>query len=182
ELLDFKVEQNEAQGAMVTWSTGSETNHKAFILKHQNPGFAFREIGRVAGKGNRSEVNIYKHHIARLSTGVHYFQLWQEDLDGSQTDHGVVSLEIKGDQNQIWTFTAANGQAFVVDSPKDTQFKILVYNAAGQMISDQKIQVSAGERKITELSFESLSPGIYLYQVVEMNGLNRQVYSGKFVQ
>ena len=181
ELLDFSIRRSGERGGELHWSTAAELNNKRFIIEHQSGRGAFQQIATVAGLGNTQSVNHYEHRVNNLAPGVHYFRLSQEDQDGTITKHGIVSLEVEGKENQIWTFKEANQQVISINSGQDSEVTIHIYNASGQLMQSVNLQTSKGERHTTELSTEDWIRGTYFYQVGLSGRTHEMVYAGKFV-
>jgi len=182
ELLEFSIRRSSKSGGELYWSTAAELNNKRFIIEQQSGNGAFQRIATVVGLGNTQTVNHYQHRVSNLSPGTHYFRLLQEDLDGTITKHGIVSLEVEGKTNQVWTFKeASNQQVIAVNSAQNAMLTIYVYSASGQLLKSVKAQTNKGERYTTELSTEDWIRGTYFYQVEIGSGTSESVYAGKFV-
>lgn len=181
ELIQFDVHKNEKNGAVLTWSTASEFNHKSFILEHRVARGRFEEIVNIPGKGNSSTINQYRHEVAHLSGGNHYFRLLQRDLDGTKTDHGVVNLQIEKSVRPSWTFTTPEGQVIAIQASQNTAVSIRVFDTSGKLVQDIQQQLSAGEQHTTVLSSNHLPKGIYFYEIRRKDVLSQEKEIGKFI-
>lgn len=88
-LVDFTAKK-QSFGAVLNWKTASETNNKGFIIRRRTASDGFVVLGGVSGQGSGS---VYSFEDPKPLKGTNYYQLQQQDLDGTITDLGIRSLD-----------------------------------------------------------------------------------------
>ena len=94
-LTDFtsKIEGNFAK---LEWQTASENSNKEFVIYRSGDGKSFKELDKVAGKGNSNGKKEYFYYDRNPLPGNNYYKLVQVDHNGETTELGVkfVSFDI----------------------------------------------------------------------------------------
>ncbi len=182
ELLSFTVQPLGTDGGRLRWQTVSEHNNSHFVLQHSENKGRFKEIAYVQGKGISQLESEYLHDVHHLSAGDHYFRLIQVDWDHNKTEHGIVHLNIRPDQNEIWTYMDDATQMVAVQPAADAKLDIEIYNISGQLLHSASHQLSQGERFVTEISQTYWPKGNYFYHILITGNSHSDRHSGKFVK
>ena len=154
ELTAFRAEPSP-EGALLTWSTASETDNDYFEVELSRDGQAFSAIGQVAGHGTSSTTTDYTFTYPTAATGWHYFRLRQVDRDGQAAYSGIDSAEL-GRQ--------AVGISIVRQGPDYLHVRsegagpLYVVNSAGAAVG--RLNGPPGDAR--ELALGGLVPGVYV--------------------
>lgn len=90
-LISFKSSL-QANKALLTWKTASETNNSHFNVEQSADGRNFKVVGKVNGAGNSAVEKTYTFLSAGLVEGKNYYRLAQIDFDGATKYSSIVSL------------------------------------------------------------------------------------------
>jgi len=143
----------------LTWETASEFNNNGFKILHGTNGRDFSEIGFQQGKGNTSSNINYKFVHDTPTNGKNYYQLIQEDFDGTTSYSSIIFINIEDDNLQIY--------------PNPTEDRI---NFAGTLSNNYEVVISdlTGEVKFSNknhsgnsVSLEALASGFYFVQIID---------------
>ena len=103
ELLSFDA-FNIKRVNHINWISLSETNNDYFTVEHSTDGVSWVEIKRVKGQGTSYIENEYsiKHENYSVNE-VNYYRLIQYDYDGAFENHGIRSVDNRGNVELIRT-------------------------------------------------------------------------------
>lgn len=93
ELLYFTVKTNQQCKAEIEWKTATEINNNYFKLLKSNDGFNFKEIAKVNGKGNSTEISKYTYIDNENNQNQVYYQLAQVDFDGTTEYFKIIAYK-----------------------------------------------------------------------------------------
>jgi hypothetical protein len=82
DLLYFSAEKEESR-VRLDWRTGTEEQNDYFTIERSGNGRDFREIGRLPGAGNSTQLQDYVFYDETPLPGLNYYRLRQTDLDGA---------------------------------------------------------------------------------------------------
>ena len=82
----------QANKALFTWNTASETNNSHFNVEQSIDGRNFKVMGKVNGAGNSAAERTYSFLSAGLVAGKNYYRLAQVDFDGTTKYSSIISL------------------------------------------------------------------------------------------
>jgi hypothetical protein len=112
ELTAFTA-QRDGQGALLTWTTASETGNAGFEVQRlvgpEGSGL-YEPLGFVEGAGTTAEAQTYRFATGRLPVGTHRFRLKQVDTDGAFAYSEATALDV----------TIAETYRLVAPSPNPT--------------------------------------------------------------
>lgn len=92
EFISFSGEY-AGESVRLKWKTATELNTDKFILMHSMNSKDFSEIGKISAAGNsQSEINYSLEHYSPTA-GINYYKLVGIDFDGTETNHGTVSVK-----------------------------------------------------------------------------------------
>lgn len=118
-------------GNMLTWSTASEINNKAFIVEKSVDGKDFSTIGRVKGAGTTLDGKRYRFLDVSASKGKAFYRLRQVNSDNSASYSRIINLDKEGGNN----FTVIS---MTPPTDKDATFEVTI-NAISEDDMDYKI-------------------------------------------
>ena len=133
----FNVEKNE-KGLKLYWIVNSEKNNNFFHVEFSVDGESWSSFEHVKSIGDHSSEYTYEltnDHL-KIAVDIVYFRLSQIDNDGKRRELAIQSLKLK--KNTISIFpnpTKLNESVrFNVQSDKQIESKVLIFNATGQLI------------------------------------------------
>ena len=85
------------------WKTASEYNNDYFTIEHSVDAENWRIIGSVNGRGNTSETQHYAFDHTNVSEGLNYYRLYQTDIDGTESNAKIISLNNSSSRELVRT-------------------------------------------------------------------------------
>ena len=168
----------------VNWVTATEINNKGFEVLRSSDGISFEKIGWVDahGDGNSSTTQNYalddKDVVANK---IYYYRLRQIDKDNSSHLTYIVTGSLNAnnlDEISIGDFfpnPSANSSNVLVNTYKEMDIKIELYNNLSQIVTNETIHLTPGVNTVT-LPLNTLTEGIYHGIFVTPNGnISRQI-------
>lgn len=171
ELASFDVQADGDRGAVLQWSTASETNNAGFDILHQAPGTSqFTSAGFVAGAGTTAEARQYRFALSNLSPGTHRFRLRQVDIDGTETLTAPRSLTLARPGSVLLTGPnpVHHGQTarLTVTPSASGTLAIGLYDMLGRRVETLYRGSAVGGQPVTlRVSAVNLTSGMYLLRV-----------------
>ncbi|MBL4861528.1 MAG: hypothetical protein JKY09_00720 [Crocinitomicaceae bacterium] len=127
ELIGFEGENNGSVNTL-TWSTVSEFNNDYFTVERSIDNKEWIFVGNISSKGNTSENQKYKMNDRNFSEGINYYRLHQTDLDGTETDYMMISVDNSKSERELIKTINLMGQevdkyykGFVIDYYNDSR-------------------------------------------------------------
>ena len=168
ELISFNAEAEGCQ-AHLTWHTGSEINNDHFIVEYSYDGSNWKEIDKVNGAGNSTEVIDYSFYDSNCSHNrLVYYRIVQVDFDGTSSNSVVRSLNLaKSKLVKVYPNpTEGNTTIEVNVESGDKTRNVIVKTIAGQTVFSKAIV--NGKNK---LDLRALAPDTYIIKVSSQNQL-----------
>jgi hypothetical protein len=170
ELAAFTAARSE-DGALLEWTTTSETGNAGFDVQHQQPGAErWESLGFVDGAGTTRESRAYRFRVGPLSApGIHRFRLRQVDVDGTESLSGVRSIEVQ--PASVLTVIGPNPirsgrpvEALV--RPNRTQaVQLALYNVLGQKVQVGLDETVGASPRRVSIPTTGLASGIYFLRL-----------------
>lgn len=165
------IEANkEGSNAVITWGTGSEKNNAGFDIERSIDGKNFSKIGFVRSQGvngNSSSKLEYSFADNKALSGVNYYRLKQNDIDGNSRFSPIVNVAFDLSGN-VKTFpNPATGKITVEATGVQS---IEVYSVTGQKLN---VPVTYGTMS-HQVSTEGLANGNYTLRITTANGVSSQ--------
>jgi hypothetical protein len=171
-LVSFTATPTAQGGALLRWTTASETNNKGFGIERQlASGGAWQQVGYLAS-GNNALGGTYTYTDKSLATAPAspqaYYRLRQEDLDG-KTSYSPVAVITR-------SVTAVSTDLVLSPVPVTGASISLTFAEAAQAGSEITITSTSGQRMLSyttqasnaaelNLPVEKLAPGVYIVSV-----------------
>ncbi|ANI88241.1 hypothetical protein A9P82_02330 [Arachidicoccus ginsenosidimutans] len=165
----------------LTWTALTQLNNKRFIIQRSADGKNYTDIGDVKGAGTSSIAINYSFVDKTPLSGVNFYRLMQENLNGTSQEVGVISLKYNSDNvNKL----------IIYPNPVVNQSRIHIelknatgnYTARIVSVSGYTVVQTTGTiddiNKAVNSKFNQLASGIYILQV--SNGTEK--YQGKFIK
>lgn len=159
----------------LNWTTLQEANNSVFWIDRSLDARSFERIGSTPSQGDSERPQHYE-WIDRGATAlgmgqpIHY-RLVQVDFDGASSRSQVrsVTLDATG-LSFVHVYPSEvekDGSLTVeVNLPETTQAQLVLYNALGQSISEQTVEVEAQQTQTLQFSLPSVPAGFYTLSVV----------------
>ena len=162
QLLYFNGQMTDA-GVLLRWATAQEQNHKHFIVQRSTDQKSWRAIATITGSGNSTERKEYTFTDAMPLTGISFYRLLQEDLDGYQSFSAVVSVINSRLQAQVYPNPVKGSTCYIHTSSMPE--RILLYDLLGRTRNDFSVKaVTAGG---VNLDVSKLPQGVYYLKLYE---------------
>ena len=131
ELVDFEVKGMPGQKAQLYWNTAMELNNRGFHVQRSKDGRNFETIDWADARALQGGGAEYYFVDERPFTGISFYRLLQEDLDGQQSQSPVRSL-IFLDDKPIDVKLDRSADELVVDLKKATLQSVEIYTLDGK--------------------------------------------------
>ena len=159
---EAKCSQNEA---IIHWITASEVNNSHFVLEKSDDLINYNQIAIINGQGNKNAPTHYKHsEIYDYQNSPTYYRLKQYDFDGTETIHGIISLNCKNknENSAIIYPNPFNNKLHITLNQEHEDVTFEMFDEIGKKVFEQKM--SNIESQIT-LDFENLKSGVYILKI-----------------
>ncbi len=162
----FSVKKTE-NANVLNWGTTSETNSKQFTIEQSTDGIHYEILKTLDAAGDSKSRLRYEYQDHNPSNGLHYYRLILEDWDGKTHLHKVaVVRNIKHLEANVYpTVASIDGFSIAIQSEKEQEMELQLFDIQGTMIFNQSVNVfSGGTNKRLELP--NIFPGIYFVSIV----------------
>jgi hypothetical protein len=171
ELTSFQANCMSNNKIEINWSTASEYNASHYIIERSiDEGESWEIVQEVNAVGFSQVESLYS--IEDLKLGINrpmYYRLRQFDIDGSQNDERVISINCSDwSEDQIVLFpNPGNGKVTVqfYSSEKDMNSMILIEDLRGNRVSSMPANVKKGSNQIF-FDVSELTTGMYMVKIV----------------
>ncbi len=151
----------------VNWATASEQNNKGFYLYSGCKPEAMVPVAFINGKGNSSSEVNYTYTLSDLGYATYYFQLVQEDFDGTSTGSEIIQLVVPVSKFPIKVYPTVFGAGELkLVSAHDmsyTPVSIALFNMNGDILFQQTNLPGALDNELDMLSSRLASGNYVLY-------------------
>ena len=156
-LLSFSAAR-VAQGVLLNWKTGSESNNARFDVLHSTDAMHYAVTASLAGSSAQGAA--YHYLDTKPAEGLNYYKLQQTDADGRQKQFNVVVVNYGYKQNEIKVLTIGQSLTAFCYAVAAGAAELKLYNIKGQMLYHKPVQLSKGDNDF-QLSVQ-LQSGIYI--------------------
>jgi hypothetical protein len=157
--------------AKLSWKTLQEQNTAFFIIRRSSNGGTWTNIGSIPAAGNSQSTLSYSYTDSQSLSGTnYYYQVMQQDLDGSQTFSPVLTGGCaQAESIKVYPIPAQNNCRVSIQSERNHSLTMHLYNAQGALLKQQNVRVLAGYN-VYELSMADYPRGIYSLVLTWNNG------------
>ncbi len=155
-LVDFKVTK-ELNGALLSWETQSEINHKEFVILRAIDGSDFKFLAKIVAKG----AGHYSWYDKSPQMGRNYYRLQQVDYNGLPKDIAIRMLNFQIDQRSAYPNPTQNLINIELGGKLYKEAKL--FNIAGQQLEIKSI---LPHHLSISFDLSKLSPGMYLVKLL----------------
>lgn len=148
-------------GALVSWSTGSESNSNYFELQRSTNGNDWTSMATIKAAGNSSKGHTYQQ--PDFNGGNAYYRIRQVDFDGHSIYTSIIrtNCESKGIGMLIYPVPARDMLNVVIRSDKSLKTQLLLVDGIGKII--QKIDANLFNGSNTFIfNLKGLASGEYI--------------------
>ena len=143
------------------WQTATEINNDYFILEKSDDGLVWRDIGKLKGAGNSTQINNYLFNDYELLPEIMYYRLKQVDFDGKKNYSNIVYLQSIKNNSNTSIFPNPSSGVFTIKS-NETILSYDITDNLGQL-------VCTGTSSLFDISM--LAEGIYFIKIKLNNEL-----------
>lgn len=157
--------------AKLSWKTLQEQNTALFIIRRSSNGGTWTNIGSLQAAGNSQSTLSYSFTDPQsLSGATYYYQVIQQDLDGSQTFSPVLAGECaQPERIKVYPIPTQHNCWVSIQSERSHTLAMHLYNAQGALLKQQTVDVLAGNN-VYELSLANYPRGVYSLVLTWNNG------------
>jgi Secretion system C-terminal sorting domain len=171
-LIGFEAKRISAWLVGLDWETTMEENSKGFSVERElDSAGSFSTVGWVPSKapgGNSSSQIAYAYADTNNYSGVSYYRLRQEDLNGHWVYSGVKAVGGIGNGVTVSLFpNPGHGQFTLRVAGTSGSFVVLVTDVTGQVV--RRIEAAGS----TDVPVQGLRPGVYFVQAPGIFGDGR---------
>lgn len=165
-LLYFNGKRNPYD-VLLTWATAMELNNKEFTIERSENGQTFYPIGTVAGAVNSSSLISYQFEDKQPLSGVSYYRLKQEDVDGTQSFSRIIAVSEKTTSGLVLFPNPSQSDVTVIalNSDLESAASIRIYNILGQEVF-VSLPSSEALRVGVHLELSALPQGTYTLKLI----------------
>lgn len=148
-------------GALVSWSTGSEFNSNYFELQRSINGNDWTAVGTVKAGGNSSTVRTYQK--LDLDGGKAYYRIKQVDLEGNFIYTSIIrtNCDRKAIDMVIYPVPARDILNVVIRSDKSLKTRLLLVDGVGKIVRKLDVTLFSGSNTFL-FDLKGLASGEYL--------------------
>lgn len=168
EMMEFNAICN-GNSPLLTWYTSSETNNSHFIVERSVNGSDFESIAKVMGAGNSNKIIKYQfidNDVKNINTNDLYYRLKQFDLDGKNTELGIVSTN-KCVENilEITSINKVYSNQCVINFNTNIEglHNVSIFDINGKLIENMNINCQEGLNQVDFCT--NIENGIYLIRI-----------------
>jgi len=176
-LYNFNASQIENK-IVLKWITASEINNYGFCVERKGENEDWQNLGFVKGKGNSNSYSYYEFiDENNLKSGKFFYRLKQIDKDGKyeylQTTEASYQVDdiIDFKLNGVYPNPFNSSAKISINLTENAICIISIYNSLGQLLSNKKEELKAGNNEII-LEANSFSTGSYILSVETQNKIS----------
>lgn len=138
----------------------------------------FVQIGSVKAAGNSSTKLMYNFEDIEPLSGISYYRLRCEDIDGSVTYSGIISLNYNKDELQFVIYPNPNKGSFNIDFSGLVNIHdlgIRIIDAKGALIYENNFTLNGKDSLTEKIELkDNFTPGVYT-GIIYFEGIRRSV-------
>lgn len=148
--LTFTVHTEQAE-AVLKWTSANEQQLQNYAVQYSNDGLVWTTIGIVTAAGDGA----YSYRHPLLKTGMHYYRIRENDLNGNYSFSPVCRLQVNDLLTAVRIFPnpVTNGLLFI---QSELAGDVSLYDLAGRRVKTW--QKNAG---LVNLYLDGVKPGVY---------------------
>ena len=153
----------------LSWQTANENNNDYFAIERSGETIDWKAIDTVKGAGNSNTVLNYAYTDEKPLSGMSYYRLKQVDFDNSFSYSDIAVVNFDGIKIiDLFPNPSVGNFNILIQSSIESSIDLTIYNAIGQMIKTQQMQITKGVNTVNA-QFEGAT-GKYLITVKTTDG------------
>jgi hypothetical protein len=159
KMVSFSAEQAE-QKIKLSWATATEINNDFFTIERSSDDNQWKEIKKVKGAGNSSDLRSYTSYDENSAAGTFHYRIKQTDFDGKTSYSEVRTIRNTATTKSLSLFPVPNaGNTINITGVKEySKNELTLLNAAGNIIFATTLSTSSVE-------LPSLATGVYFIRI-----------------
>lgn len=176
KLISFDVKKQNNTTALIKWVTTQEINSKSFFVQRSTSTTGWQTIATMAAAGNSTTQKTYSYTDAENKSGIYFYRLVQNDMDGKQHFSETRKINFGSDKMDLQLYPNPAKEKITLLHPSATGMAVVKIIAAdGRVVFTQKIINNTVK---TEINTDKLAAGVYAV-VVTVNNNSAQT---KFIR
>lgn len=167
ELLNFSVQNQANDQALIEWETGTEINNSHFEIYRSEDGSNWSKLGSVEGAGNSSISKKYALIDPAPYFGTSYYRLYQYDFDGTLSKSDIRSFTLMNSSYSLYPNPSRNGN-FTLRGDL-TNSNIQIFNTLGEEVP---FEISKNSSQ-NQISISTRKKGMYFIQITNSNSSSK---------
>jgi len=182
ELLDFTVEKEYPNSALLKWSTMAEIGLSRFEVERSIDALHWKQIAEIQSKGSPGGMNLYQYRDIEVYDPVmgsvdFYYRLRCIDLDGSYDHSPTRSIHFESKDHEIKGLTIYPNPASTEIHIEMTEIKpskhlLSFYDIKGNLILQRNPQNQPDSHSKWTINIVGLGPGTYMVNLTDQLGYN----------
>jgi hypothetical protein len=168
---------NTKDKTLLTWDTEEENNMRSYVIQYSKDGKFFRDIASIPSV-NSSIRKRYQIELEKQSDAKGYYRLAQIEKNGMKSFSKTIVLTIDNSISISCNTIASTSLYIKVNTEKQSQLKLMLYNQNGQLIQSENRITNKGFNE-WNVSTSTAKNGLYLLSIRDTSG--RIVYSDKII-
>ncbi len=167
ELISFTASVSK-NGAVLNWSTATETNNRGFEIERSTDKAEWSRVGFVGGRGTTTEPQHYSYtdNLPGASLVTYYYRLKQVDFNGAYKYSSTVEAEFGPSeftlsQNYPNPFNPTTSISYQL--PVNSFVSLKVYDVLGNEVSTLVNEQKAAGEYSAVFNASALGSGVYFY-------------------
>ncbi|MBN2777226.1 MAG: HYR domain-containing protein [Bacteroidales bacterium] len=181
ELIKFEAECNNPE-VVLQWSCASEDNNDFFTIERSSDNKNFKEIAVVDAEGFSSTRTDYSYVDEKSVNETWYYRLSQTDIDGKQTQIGLISVdcyELSADITtvEVYPNPFKDGVEVMINSDAEGKLIFEILDDRGRTIMIEE-NYKSSDQNVFRLNADNLKPAMYYLRVK----FNNDIYNFKLIR
>jgi len=168
---------NTKDKTQLTWDTEEESNMKSYVIQYSKDGKQFKDIASIPSV-NSSIKKRYYAELDKQTDAKGYYRLAQIEKNGMKSFSKTIVLTIDNSMSISCNTIASSSLSIKVNTEKQSQLKLLLYNQNGQLIQSENRITNKGLNE-WNVSTSKAKNGLYLLSIRDTSG--HIVYSDKIL-
>ncbi len=155
------------RGTQLSWKVASETNNKQYIVSRSTDGKDYQLVAKVKGAGTSNNSLNYSYTDQTAINGTYYYQLEQEDLDGTINYLATQVVKNSLTENNVNVYPNPTKGIATIALTDGLYNRYSVIGLQGTTVLSGNINSAD---KLLELNLSELSTGTYIIKLAGANG------------
>jgi hypothetical protein len=150
----------------LNWSTQVEQNTALFTIERSRDGVNFTSLATHRAKGNTEIESFYNYMDLQPMSGINYYRLKIEDIDGKKMYSKVVTATIETYtlDATLYPNPATDFVKLAMNGLKGTSIQYSIYNNLGRLITNRTMENTSSNLNVN-IDLSSVPSGIYFIEL-----------------